>query len=129
MRRDKHIVWPCTCVLLVLWACGEAEVVAPKEYPYVLMTSAILKDEGVALTAEIIDLGQLPINSHGFVWNNERATLDESYAYHFQMPAKLGKYTYVIPYDSLTGGSIYYVRPVLSIEDFDVYGPRTFFEP
>ena len=54
------------CITLLL-NCEDAEV-TPKEYPYIVMEDVRTSESGAIFYANISNLGNQAILSHGFVW-------------------------------------------------------------
>ncbi|MEP4531882.1 MAG: IPT/TIG domain-containing protein [Cyclobacteriaceae bacterium] len=104
-----------------LIACDDLDI-KRKDYPRLQLNEATSSVTGVALTAEILDLGTSPIISFGFVWDtNTNLEVDSSYSAFLETDAKTGLYNLNISTD-ITNGQKYYVAPFIISEDYTVIG-------
>lgn len=122
--RDFTVIF---LILVSFLSCEEA-IFNSKYYPYVYMKSAEKVTEGNLLRAEVLNLGTLPIQSHGFVWGKkEGLTLEGDSVILLSSSSTLaiGEFSAILEGELITN-SLLYVRPFIETERKLVYGNEIF---
>lgn len=120
MRYIKFLI--LFIILFSLLNCEKESKVLPKKYPYVVMKKVTTSEKGVNFIAEITDLGNVRLLSHGFIWNiNNDQNFANSFSKSLDLEIGLGEFSLQANSD-LIKGATYWVRPFVRNELLTVYG-------
>jgi hypothetical protein len=114
--------------LLLVTGCEQDARIHSKKYPFVIMKEIIANENGAEFLAEVLDLGNSPILSYGFIWS---ASPDFQYSYSYSNSGAheitIGNFSLNVTSD-LKKGTPYNVRPFIQTDGYLVYGNSMYFK-
>jgi hypothetical protein len=121
--RKTYIYILIICASL---GCKEAEI-APRDFPYIDMSSVIVTPEGVEFTGEVQILGSSEVSAYGFVWGeNPNPELDQGFKVAIDNPITLGYFSLKVE-SALVKDVTYYVRPFAQLGEITFFGTEKSF--
>jgi N-acetylneuraminic acid mutarotase len=107
-------------IILITISCEKDASLVSKKYPFVVMKTAQVSEQGVEFVAEIKEMGDYPVARYGFRWNAHKS--DQYYYKTIDGKARPGEYSLMVPSD-LVVNEDYYVRPfVITENNLTVFG-------
>ncbi len=122
----KNIILITILFSITLMGCKKEAELIPKNYPYVLTLTPEVTNDGVHLTADVLNIGSDTILGHGFQWSAGSYPSKIVSEIMLNQETKEGLYEYDVV-GGLIKGNTYSVRAIIETKDYRVYGTSVSF--
>jgi len=117
----NYILLSVLLFIIALSGCKKEAEIIPKNYPFIITLTPENTNDGVHLSAKILDYGSDTILSHGFVWWTDEygPTIKNKIVLTEEINKDIFNYDVV---GGLIKGSTYHVRAFVVTKNYQIYG-------
>ncbi len=122
----NNIILSVLLFIIALSGCKKEAEIIPRNYPFIITLTPENTNDGVHLSAKILDFGSDTILSHGFVWWTDEfgPTIKNKIVLTDEIKKDTFNYDVV---GGLIKGSTYHVRAFVITKNYQVYGIESSF--